>query len=196
MKSEIDWVRRAQRVIRMVSELHRLGYQHLRIMPYEHPNAWRLAIAPRDRFSGRNGACLNDDGWGDIPIYSGADGNRYFGWDDAMHDNARALAEKFLERFPVVSQRGKGRDWCYSGWLSELVAVLEQGDFLPVTLWEYMKGTPEELEFLPIWSASGQNTVNDGSAYIVAALSPSVRKFPLPPRSENDDDRIAHSSNA
>jgi hypothetical protein len=166
----------------MVSELHRMGYQQLRIMPYLHPMAWRLAVAPRDCFSLRNGAYLKDNAWEDVPIYSSAGGgNPYFDWPDAKGDNARALAEKFLLRFPDIAKRGMGRDWHYAGWLAELVGVLEGGDLLPVTMWEYMKGTPDQLDFLPIWSASEENTWNDGTAYIVAALTPNIRKFPLPP---------------
>lgn len=29
------WIRQSQRVIRIVSELHRMGFQKLRIMPFE-----------------------------------------------------------------------------------------------------------------------------------------------------------------
>ena len=173
----------------MVCELHRMGFQRLRIMPYEHPMGWRLAVAPWDRFSLRNGASLKDNDWEGVPIYSSAGGgNRYFDWEDAKGDNARALAEKFLFRFPDVAKHGAGRHWNYAGWLSELVGVLEGGDLFPVTSWEYMKGTPEQLEFLPIWSVSGENTWNDGSAYNVAALTPNVRQFPLPPIWNDSDE--------
>jgi hypothetical protein len=135
---------------------------------------------------------LKDNAWDGVPIYSSAGGGDcYFDWEDARGDNARALAEKFLLRFPDVARRGSGRDWRYAGWLSELVGVLESGDLLPVTLWEYMKGTPDQLEYLPIWSVSGENTWNDGSAYIVAALTPNVRHFPLPPTwNESDEEEI------
>ena len=181
MISNNDWIRRSHRVIRMVSELHRMGYQRLRIMPYVHPLAWRLAVGPKDCFSLRNGSSLKDDKW-DVPIYSSAGGgNYYFNWEDAKGDNARALAEKFILRFPDIANKGLGRDWNYSGWLSELLSILEGGDLLPVTLWEYMEGTPDQLDFLPIWSISKENNWNDGSAYIKAALKPEVRKFPLPP---------------
>ena len=188
MKSNIDLVRWGQRVIRMVSELHRMGFQHLRIMPYKHPMAWRLAVAPREYFSPLNGAALKDNAWAGVPIYSSASGNCYFDWHDAKGDNARILAEKFLLRFPDVAKRGEGRDWPYAGWLAELVGVLESGDLLPVTLWENMKGTPDQIDFLPIWSLSAENTWNDGSAYTVAALTTNVRQFPLPPIWSNFDE--------
>jgi hypothetical protein len=120
VKSKINWVRRGQRVIRMVSELHRMGYQYLRIMPYEHPMAWRLAVGPKDCFSLQNGASLKDNSWEGVAIYSSAGGgNYYFDWQDAKGDNARTLAEKFLLRFPDVAKRGVGQDWSYAGWLSE-----------------------------------------------------------------------------
>lgn len=179
MKSKNDWVRRGQRVIRMVGELHRMGYQHLRIMPYVHPNAWRLAVGPRDIFSERNGAYIPVDSLNGLPIYSAAGGgDAYFDWEDAKGNDARALAEKFVIRFPDVAKRGLGRDWPYAGWLAELVGFLEGGDWLPVTDWEDMKGAPEQLGFLPIWDVLGENIGWDGLKTIPG---PDVKKFPLPP---------------
>ena len=60
----------------MVSELHRMGYQRLRLMPYLHPNAWRLAVAPKELFSDRNGAFVPHGKLGDssVAIYSAAGG--------------------------------------------------------------------------------------------------------------------------
>ena len=54
-KSELSWIRRSQRVIRMISELHRMGFQRLRFMPYEYPLAYRIEIAPASCFSVVNG---------------------------------------------------------------------------------------------------------------------------------------------
>lgn len=51
MKSKFEWIRKAQRCLRMPSELHRLGYQQLRGMPYFDPQGFRLAIAPNTYFS-------------------------------------------------------------------------------------------------------------------------------------------------
>lgn len=183
MKSKINFVRRSQRAIRMVSELHRMGYQNLRIMPYVHPLAWRLAVGPKDCFSSVNGASLKAGSW-DVPIYSAASGgSHYFDWTDAATDDSRALAEKFIERFPDIAKRALGRDWAYAGWLAELLGYLEEGDLLPVTSWEHMKGTPDELRFLPIWSMDGENTVSVGYETVGfdTVASPGVRQFPLPP---------------
>ncbi|MBA5640256.1 hypothetical protein H3H37_24630 [Duganella sp. LX20W] len=171
MKSSISEVRRAHRVIRMVAELHRMGYQRLRIMPFAHPNAWRLVIGSSEIFSDRNGAFIRFDSWDGVAIYSSAGGgDSYFEWGDAKTDNARQLAEKFVERFPELVEKGAGRDWGYAGWLAELVGRLEGSDIVPVTYWEYMVIGPEELTSLPLWTWPGTDT---GAT------------FPLPPLAQN-----------
>jgi len=184
MKSNIDWVRRGQRMIRMVSELHRMGYQRMRIMPYAHSLAWRAAVAPADGFSRQNGAVLPlQSSWDGIPIYSAAGaGNTYFDWTDAQGDSARDLAKKFVARFPQVIKRGLGRDWAYAGWLLELIGFLEGGDWLPVTQWDDMQDAPERLTFLPIWGADGNNVVWNGIKSIPA---PHLHQFPSPPLESN-----------
>lgn len=166
-------VRRGQRLIRMVSELHRLGYQRLRVMPYEAPLAWRLAIGPRDIFSTVNGAWAEDDS-GFSAQYSGASGKDYFGWRDSGHDNARQLAEKFIQRFPDVCERSAGRDWLYAGWLSELLGVLERSSALPIVAAEYLESEPVEARFLTLrpYGSNGADT-----------------KFALPPPGEKRVER-------
>lgn len=177
MKSKIDWIRRAQRALRMLSELHRLGYQNLRGMSYLNPLGYRLAIAPKELFSETNGAVipasrLTGDG---MAITAAGD---YFGWGDTDRDDARVLAEKFIVRFPEIAARGKGRDWAYAGWLSELIGFLEQGDWIPAVYWEQMNGTPEDLRSLPIWIEGRENLVWDG---LFSSISPDNPIFPLPP---------------
>lgn len=148
-------VRRGQRVIRMVSELHRLGYQRLRIMPYFYPLAWRLVIAPEDLFSQRNGAWMENDQTDLCARYSSADETSYYQWPDAATDNARQLADKFIVRFPALCEAGQGRDWEYSGWLSELLGVMERESALPFVVQEYFQTGPTELTELPLQRSSG-----------------------------------------
>lgn len=148
-------VRRSQRVIRMVCELHRLGYQRLRIMPYFYPLAYRVAIGAAEHFSDRNGAYsaqLHDVAYAG---YTSASGNHFFGWEDARDDTARQLAEKFILRFPEVASSGYGRDWAYAGWLAELMGVLERHEALPFVIEEYYPTPPEQLDHLPLWRRDG-----------------------------------------
>ena len=177
-----SWIRQPQRVIRMVAELHRLGFQRLRIMPYEAPIAWRCQISPAEQFSARNGAYAPYDPdnaiGGELTTYTAASGNHYFDWKDAGSDNARALAEKFIDRFPRTAIAGRGRDWPYAGWLSELVGFLEGGAWLPFVTAEYFDTGPEDLGFLPIRDCDRGGDVR--------------MDFPLPPRLPDDVRQAAH----
>lgn len=166
-----EFVRRSQRVIRMVSELHRRGYQRLRIMPYMAPLAWRVAIAPASHFSVKNGAWIvNQDG---APCYTAAAGNLYFDWPDATKDNARQLADKFILRFACVCAAGAGRDWTYAGWLAELVGVLERDHRLPIV------GTEDNIT--PPYDMRGLlfRDFTQGSQFWRTEIA-----FPLPPSGE------------
>ena len=170
MKPSISWIRRSQRLIRMVCELHRMGYQRLRIMPYEYPIAWRLLIGPKGVFRRDNGALIADSfNEGNTITYSSASENEYFGWTDAKKDDAKALALKFIERFPEIAEASKGRDWEYAGWLVELMGVLERDGGLPVMFSEY-DGPDEGVVGIFFYDETSRPT----------------GEFPLPPGGEAD----------
>ena len=100
-------VRRAQRVLLMVHELHKLGYQRLRISPALAPNGcdWRCSVTHAGNILKSHGAMLKDFNV-DCASYSTGQGDNYFDWRDALKDTARQLAAKFnarcWERFPHV----------------------------------------------------------------------------------------------
>jgi len=62
-KSELAHIRRSQRVTRMVSELHRMGFQRLRFMPYMYPIAYRIQIASISYFAVANGCHVKGEAW-------------------------------------------------------------------------------------------------------------------------------------
>jgi hypothetical protein len=64
-----------------------------------------------------------------------ASDSSYFDWSDAASDDARTLAEKFVDRFPRVAREGSGWDYQYAGWFQRLLGAAERG-FLPVVLWD------------------------------------------------------------
>jgi len=126
--------RRANRVLSMVLHLHKLGYQRIRIAPglSEDGNDWECAITHIKNIDRTNGALLSMDPLdGNIAYYSTLHSNEYFGWQDAMEDNSRELAERFLQRFPKILSLGNGRDWSYSGWYVTVLGVAETG-LLPI----------------------------------------------------------------
>ncbi len=124
------FARRTGRVVAMVHELHKAGYQLIRISPGLSPSGlhWRCPItcaaniAP-DGFSIKAASPAT----GLFVPYTSADPG-YFGWTDAAAFSARQLAVRFLHAFPLLAQAGLGRDWAYAGWLTEALGVVEQGN--------------------------------------------------------------------
>lgn len=133
MKTERDrhpQIRRAQRVLLMVHELHKLGYQRLRIAPGMSPSGchWRCSVTHAENILKTNGAFMKE--WNDeCAHYSSGQENAYFDWEDAKHDTARQLAAKFLERFPGIVRKGQGVDWAYAGWYVQMLGFAERGAF-------------------------------------------------------------------
>lgn len=125
-----DEIALARRVLLMVGELHRLGYQLLRIAPGMASSgpSWRCLIVPNVYTSAHHGAMLHDAedsllSWGDAARYSTADEGRYFGWPDAADLTPQELAHRFLGEFPTLAKLGEGSDWAYAGWYQEMVRL-------------------------------------------------------------------------
>ena len=123
--------RQAVRVLEMVAVLHAGGLKRIRVMPYLHPLAWRVLIGPSDVFD-RHGIMVTHDGLDTCAVYSTASGASCFGWADASHDDAKALAVKFADRFPCIAAKGAGNGARYAAWLTGLLSVLPNGQALPV----------------------------------------------------------------
>lgn len=117
--SEHAELRHCARVVTMVHELHKVGYQRIRAIPQESPSGayWRCNITFADNVLG-DGVTLLDfdiDGTGKVAHYTSGQGSSYFGWADGPPMTAREMAVAFLERFPMIAQNGQGRDWLYAG---------------------------------------------------------------------------------
>lgn len=137
-------MRRSVRILGMLAELHKAGFQRLRAMPYvsESGAYWRLQIAPASVFYRNHGALVWTVPYPPVAAerelnalvelsvtYStgSAETGAYFGWEDARTDNARQLAAKFVARFPELSDAGDGWDYAYAGWFQRLVGLAESG---------------------------------------------------------------------
>lgn len=144
-------IRRAVRVLAVVGELHKRGFQRLRIMPYFYATgAWRCSIAPVLFFYRNHGAIHVEPNGVDardaamVVRYTSAADNHYFDWDDATTDNARSLADKFVERLPLLSDIGRGWDYPYAGWYLRLLGYAERG-WIPYVFAEYESTSFERL---------------------------------------------------
>lgn len=124
--------RRAQRVLVMVHELHKLGYQRLRIAPGMSASGahWRCAVTHIGNIQRSHGAMLCEYDRDAVHYTTGQD-NSYFGWEDARQDTARDLAARFLDRCPAIARLAEGADWMYAGWYVQMLGVAERGT-LPV----------------------------------------------------------------
>lgn len=127
---ESDEIRHATRVLSMVHELHKAGYQGIRVCcGITDRNAnWVCHI-----FSADNTA---PSGWAPANVeraikYTPQGDGTYFGWKDSSNDTARQLAAKLLSHNPEIAREGAIEDWAYTGWLSYTLGLAEHGQ-LPV----------------------------------------------------------------
>lgn len=133
----------AYRVLLMVHELHKRGYQRLRINPGLAPSGlyWRCSIIPAVNPSSAGGARAEAQ---TFARYTTGMMNRYFDWDDAASDSAAQLAEKFVARFPALAAAGVGSDWRYAGWYVEMLGFAERGH-LPIAYADWYGDAPPYL---------------------------------------------------
>jgi len=119
-------------------------------MPYMSPSGmhWRCSIGSVDSFYRNHGAILCESAASfldesqpqtaaAIARYSSAQGNHYFDWNDSEQDDARSLADKFVNRLQRLADRGKGWDYPYAGWYLHMLGLAE-GGWLPVVLADYV----------------------------------------------------------
>ncbi|XWW47028.1 hypothetical protein JYG30_06160 [Fibrella sp. USSR17] len=127
-RPENEYVRYGIRVLAMVGELHKLGFQRLRIVPYISSSGmyWRCVITTVDRVLTSHGAMFIYQ-YSTDALYSMGMENKYFDWADAQNDSARELAAKFMQRFPELVERGRGDDWPYAGWYQYMLGTAERG---------------------------------------------------------------------
>lgn len=145
-----DEYRRCLNVLLMVAELHRRGFERLRIVPGMSPSgsAWRVTLFPASKVLRSHGAMVDDWSWGDPdPFFTSAEAVGYFGWKDAEQDSAESLADKFLTRFSNVAEQCLGADQEYARWFQ---LVIERARFgaLPIAYFERY-GEKEEPNTLP-----------------------------------------------
>lgn len=127
-------LRRCTRVVAMVHELHKVGYQRIRAIPQASPSGgyWRCNITYADNVLD-DGFTLRDfdiENAGKVAHYTSGQGSSYFDWPDAASMTARQMAVTFLDRFPTIGQHGQGRDWLYAGWLTDFLGLMENADEL------------------------------------------------------------------
>ena len=110
----------------MIHELHKLGYQGVRISPGWSPSGfhWRCSVSAVSN--------IRRDGWSLIEYseaahYSSGAGARFFEWEDAPRKSPRQLAQMFIERFPQLASDSIGMDYAYAGWFAAALGAVQHG---------------------------------------------------------------------
>jgi hypothetical protein len=125
--------RRCTRVLAMVHELHKAGYQRLRIRPFFSGSGcyWRCWITPASNMRPDGYNLIEEDhddaNPGLVARYTSGQDNEFFGWTDAKSMTARELAATFTKRFPRIVEQSQGCDWAYAGWLTDVLGHAERG---------------------------------------------------------------------
>jgi len=147
-----DVIRRCVRVLAMTHELHKAGYQRVRIAPGLSASGmhWRCNVTysanvKADGFTIRS----FDVERGHVAPYTSASGEQPFGWADGGTLGARQMAVRFLSAFPLVAAKGAGRDWPYAGWLTDVLGRAEQGR--PTDLLVLYADYPLDRETFAVW---------------------------------------------
>lgn len=122
--------RRAQRVLSMVSELHKRGYQRLRFSPMPLDGAgWRCALTSASNVLRSDGLKVAYFDMSNTLVCGGSASDYVFG-SAARGASARELADMFEARFGGLPEACQGRDWAYAGWFVELLGAAEKGHLL------------------------------------------------------------------
>jgi hypothetical protein len=127
-----------RRVMHMVAELHRLGYQRLRLVPARAPVGWwRGNVSAVSNVLRTHGARARGYSGDLIARHSAAQRATVFGWEDATDDTPAVLALKFVERFPSIAAAGQGKDKPYADWyLWMLELTAPRGTFYAQGPWD------------------------------------------------------------
>jgi hypothetical protein len=116
----------ARQVFLMVAELHKLGYEGLRVTPFHSPSGcyWRCSIVPARMTHRDHGARLADDVvYESLPKYSSAEEDNYFGWRNMKPKTPLILAPRFIVVFPKFAEQGHHPDPAYVRWFSTMLEL-------------------------------------------------------------------------
>ena len=105
----------ARRIMEMVGILHGLGYQNLYLCAYLYPIAWRFNI----------GAFTDAEEWPqpskkDTASDSVCNEDQDLDWC-SYRDDVDTMAEKFVDRYPVIARKGRVDNLQYASWYADML---------------------------------------------------------------------------
>lgn len=180
-------------ILQMVHNLHRRGYQRLRIAPGMAPSGccWRVSVAPAEAFEPAHGARLRDFDAG--LHHTTGNGAHPFSWHDAAGLGPDELAELFLERCPALAQRGWGADWAYAGWYLDVLTQASRNLF-PIA---YFDGDLPDAGVLKLVGRQSAEEATMPAPPRVSLPAPDARVPPTPAsRSPNLPEQTASATSS
>lgn len=127
--------------------------------------SWRCHLTPASNVLATHGAWAHE--WEDDGAhYTSATGTRYFEWDDAADDDASALADRIVARFPALAEAGAGADRAYAAWYTGMLEATAAGA-LPCA-----------------YSDGGDERALADAGVLAMVGPPPLRALPLPPPGE------------
>lgn len=115
-----------KRYFLVIAELHKMGYELIRVCPCLSPNgmAWRCATTVKKYTLKKCGAIYHG------PAHTAANNhNGSFRFGECENMNPHEIAVKFLEYYPHLAKWGKGNDSDYVVWFLKAVELAQQGYF-------------------------------------------------------------------
>lgn len=123
---------RHRQILLVVAELHRRGFQRVRIVPSLGAEGcyWQCKIVPAAAMASDDGNVLIDENF-PTAAYPGDFDSEYYWWDGILEQSPDLITDQFVERFPGLMSWGTGRDWAYAGWYQEMMRAT-QPDAVPL----------------------------------------------------------------
>ena len=141
-----------RRILLMLGELHRMGFERLRAPAYDYPLAWRCPIVPAAWTHREHGGTFEDPSayirelFGEKSAvlnftYSSASGQSPFDWTDATFATPRELALRFIKECPAIALAGWGPDREYAAWFERMLEMTAPNGVITSAFADYGPGT-------------------------------------------------------
>jgi hypothetical protein len=133
-------VRQWRRLLLTVGELHRLGFEQTRIVPWIADTAgggdWTCTLAPAAMISAENGAALDPRlAWWGGPSPLGKHFPYFIGRGWREYRPAFDSAENLLRSFPKLAEHCTGRDGDYVAWYRDMLRLTEPDGIVYASAW-------------------------------------------------------------
>lgn len=132
------WIIPFIKFFKTIEELHKRGYELIRICPSISPNgcSWRCITTIKKLTATKCGAVFAGEGWTDLAINT-SNGKFWSSNREGKHEEwtmedlpVKVLADRFIEEFPTLAKAGKGTDTEYTRWFHEARKECERGHIL------------------------------------------------------------------